>query len=123
KLTRCPRSNASIPSPTDKCVLPLWKAFHNGKTHLAVALAMEALMQSYNVYFITAHGMIQTLQQAHQNNTIQKKMKTFTKPHLLIIDEIGYRKMDEAAAHFFFLIISERYQICTSLKSCESKRT
>ena len=92
-----------------------------GKTHLAVALAMEALKQSYIVYFITAHDMIQTLQQAHQNNTIQKKMKTFTKPHLLIIDEIGYRKMDEAAAHFFFQIISERYEkgsvILTSNKS------
>lgn len=92
-----------------------------GKTHLAVALALEAIKQRYTVYFITAHDMIQTLQQAHQNHTIKQKMKIFTKPNLLIIDEIGYRKMDDTAAHFFFQIISERYEtgsiILTSNKS------
>jgi DNA replication protein len=92
-----------------------------GKTHLAVALAMEALKQRYIVYFTTAHDMIQTLQQAHQTHTVKQKMKAYTKPHLLIIDEIGYRKMDETAAHFFFQIISERYEtgsvILTSNKS------
>ncbi|WP_062411126.1 IS21-like element helper ATPase IstB [Paenibacillus naphthalenovorans] len=92
-----------------------------GKTHLAVALAMEALKQRYIVYFTTAHDMIQTLQEAHQTHTVKQKIKTYTKPHLLIIDEIGYRKMDETAAHFFFQIISERYErgsiILTSNKS------
>jgi DNA replication protein DnaC len=92
-----------------------------GKTHLAVALAIEALKQRYIVYFTTAHDMIQILQQAYQNHIIKQKVKMFTKPHLLVIDEIGYRKMDEAAAHFFFQIISERYEtgsvILTSNKS------
>ncbi|REK62032.1 MAG: AAA family ATPase, partial [Cohnella sp.] len=83
--------------------------------------ALEAIKQRYTVYFITAHDMIQTLQQAHQNHTIKQKMKIFTKPNLLIIDEIGYRKMEDTAAHFFFPIISERYEtgsiILTSNKS------
>jgi hypothetical protein len=35
-------------------------------------------------------------------NTIKQKMKMFIKPDLLITDEIGYRKMDQTAAHFFF---------------------
>ncbi|MFC4766974.1 IS21-like element helper ATPase IstB [Effusibacillus consociatus] len=92
-----------------------------GKTHLAVALALEAIKQRYTVYFTTAHDLVQTLQQADQNHTIKQKMRVFTKPHLLIIDEIGYRKMEESAAHFFFQIISERYEkgsiILTSNKS------
>jgi DNA replication protein DnaC len=92
-----------------------------GKTHLVVALALEAIKQRYTVYFITAHDMIQTLQQAHQNHTMKQKMKIFTKPNLLVIDEIGYRKMDDTSAHFFFQIISERYEtgsiILTSNKS------
>ncbi|WP_407635564.1 ATP-binding protein, partial [Effusibacillus pohliae] len=33
--------------------MPLWKAFHNGKTHLAVALGMEAIRQRMSVYFVT----------------------------------------------------------------------
>lgn len=92
-----------------------------GKTHLSVAIGLEAIRQRYTVYFTTAHDMIQTLEEAHQRNQIQKKLKVYTKPDLLIIDEIGYRRMDEAAAHFFFQIISERYEkgaiILTSNKS------
>lgn len=81
-----------------------------GKTHLAVSLALTAIQQRRHVYFITAHHLVQMLQEADQHNNIPQKMKCFTKPDLLIIDEIGYRRMDEAAAHFFFQIISERYE-------------
>ena len=92
-----------------------------GKSHLAVAIALEAIAKRYSVYFTTAHDLMQTLQLAHQTNTIKQKLKYFTKPHLLVIDEIGYRKMEDAAAHYFFQIISERYEngsiILTSNKS------
>lgn len=92
-----------------------------GKTHLGVAVGLEAIKRRYTVYFTTAHDMIQTLEEAHRRNQVQKKLKVYTKPDLLIIDEIGYRRMDETAAHFFFQIISERYEkgavILTSNKS------
>jgi DNA replication protein DnaC len=92
-----------------------------GKTHLAVAFALEAIANRKSVYFITAHELVQMLQEAHHAGNIQQKMRTFIKPDLLIIDEIGYRKMDETAAHFFFQIVSERYEkgsiILTSNKS------
>ncbi|WP_166246133.1 IS21-like element helper ATPase IstB [Paenibacillus turpanensis] len=92
-----------------------------GKTHLAVALALEAITKRYTVYFITAHDLVQALQQAYKTNTLQQKIRNLLKSDLLIIDEIGYRKMEEEAAHFFFQIISERYEkgsiILTSNKS------
>ena len=92
-----------------------------GKTHLSVALALQAIKKRYTVYFTTAHDLVQTLQEAHQNNTIKRKMRKYINPHILIIDEIGYRKMEDAAAHFFFQIVSERYEkgaiILTSNKS------
>lgn len=92
-----------------------------GKTHLAVALALEAIRKHHTVYFVTAHDLVQTLQQAYHSNNVQKKMKAFIKPDLLVIDEIGYRKMDDTAAHFFFQIVSERYErgsiVLTSNKS------
>jgi DNA replication protein DnaC len=92
-----------------------------GKTHLAVALAMEAITQRKTVYFTSAHDLVQNLQDAHHSRSTQQKMRVYTKPDLLIIDEIGYRKMDETAAHFFFQIVSERYEkgsiILTSNKS------
>jgi DNA replication protein DnaC len=81
-----------------------------GKTHLAVALALGAIQHRYTVYFVTAHDLVQMLQQAYQNQTIKQKMRVLTRPHLLIIDEVGYRKMEEPAMHFFFQIVSERYE-------------
>jgi len=81
-----------------------------GKTHLAIALALEAIEKRYTVYFTTAHDLVETLQQAHENNSVKQKMRKYIKPHILIIDEIGYRKMEDAAAHFFFQIVSERYE-------------
>jgi DNA replication protein DnaC len=92
-----------------------------GKTHLSVSLAIKALEQRYSVYFVTAHDMVQTLKAADQQGKINKKISMFVKPDLLIIDEIGYRKMEDAAAHFFFQIVAERYEkgsiILTSNKS------
>lgn len=92
-----------------------------GKTHLAVALAMEAITQRKTVYFTSSHDLVQTLQDEHRTGTIHQKMRAYTKPDLLLIDEIGYRKMDEIAAHFFFQIVSERYEkgsiVLTSNKS------
>lgn len=92
-----------------------------GKTHLAVAIGHVAIENRHTVYFTTAHDLVQTLEEAHRRNQIQKKMQVYVKPDLLIIDEIGYRRMDETAAHFFFQIVSERYEkgsiILTSNKS------
>lgn len=50
-----------------------------GKTHLAVAFAMEAIAQRKTVYFTSAHDLVQTLQDAHQSRSIQQKMRTYTK--------------------------------------------
>ncbi|WP_243652941.1 ATP-binding protein [Tumebacillus sp. BK434] len=69
----------------------------------------------------SAHDLVQTLQDAHRSGSIQQKMRAYTNPNMLLIDEIGYRKMDETAAHFFFQIVSERYEkgsiVLTSHKS------
>lgn len=82
-----------------------------GKIHFASILAMENIAKRYSVYFITAHDLVQSIQEESQwTNTIHCKLSFFTKPALLIIDEIGYRKMDETFAQFFFQIIAERHE-------------
>lgn len=92
-----------------------------GKTHLAVALGMEAIRQRHSVYFVTAHDLVEALVDAHTKGTIRRKLRMYTKPTLLIIDEIGYHKMHETGAHLFFQLIAERYKkgsiILTSNKS------
>ncbi|WP_317952675.1 ATP-binding protein [Paenibacillus chitinolyticus] len=90
-----------------------------GKSHLAVALAYEALRRRYTVYFVTAHDLVQSLQLAYQNHTIKQQMRTFTKPDLLILVSI-YNTISEQSAVRFSRSIWWMRCICLILKCGKS---
>lgn len=81
-----------------------------GKTHLSVALGLKAIERGYRVLFTTAANMIATLTKALTEGKLDDKLKTYTVPRLLIIDEIGYLPIDQAGANLFFQLISRRYE-------------
>ena len=81
-----------------------------GKTHLAVGLGRKAIEQGYRVLFTTAAAMLTTLTKALSDGRVDDKLKVFTIPRLLIIDEIGYLPIDRQAATLFFQLISRRYE-------------
>jgi DNA replication protein DnaC len=81
-----------------------------GKTHLSVALALEALGRGKTVLFTTVWDMINTLQQSRADYSYQRKIQLFIKPDLLIMDELGYRSMAESTVEDFFEIVSKRYE-------------
>ena len=81
-----------------------------GKTHLSVALALEALGRGKTVLFTTIWDMINILQQSRADYSYQRKIQGYLKPDLLILDELGYRSMAEATVEDFFEIVSKRYE-------------
>lgn len=81
-----------------------------GKTHLSVALGLKAIEHGYRVLFASAAHLIATLTKALAENRLEEKLKLFTTPRLLIIDEIGYLPIDRAGANLFFQLISRRYE-------------
>lgn len=81
-----------------------------GKTHLSVALGLAAIEHGYRVLFTTAAAMIAALTRALNEGRLEDKLKTYTVPRLLIIDEIGYLPIDQAGANLFFQLISRRYE-------------
>jgi len=81
-----------------------------GKTHLAVGLGLKAIASGYRVLFTTAAAMIGTLTKAHNEGRLEDKIKFFSVPRLLIIDEIGYLPIDRVGANLFFQLISRRYE-------------
>ena len=81
-----------------------------GKSHLAIGLGLPAIEQGYRVLFTTAATMIATLTRALAENRLENKLKLYTIPRLLIIDEIGYLPMDRTGANVFFQLISRRYE-------------
>lgn len=81
-----------------------------GKTHLAVAIGLEAVSKGLKTYFITLSDMVSQLRKAEQNEKLERKIRSFVKPSVLIIDEIGYLNLDPQSAHYLFQVISRRYE-------------
>ena len=81
-----------------------------GKTHLAVGLGLKAIEQGYRVLFTTAAAMLTALTRALTEGRLEEKLKVYTVPRLLIIDEIGYLPIDRTGANLVFQLISRRYE-------------
>lgn len=92
-----------------------------GKTHLAVAFALEAITQGATALFLTADDVAAECQKAEAKGTLSRLIGKWSRPDLLIIDEVGYFPFDELAANVFFQVVSRRYEkgaiILTSNKS------
>jgi DNA replication protein DnaC len=81
-----------------------------GKTHLATALGYTACLQGYSVLFTSAIDVINTLSASKTSGRLKQEIKKYTKPSLLILDELGYLPIDKAGADLLFQVISLRYE-------------
>lgn len=81
-----------------------------GKTNLAVSIGIEAAKKRYCVYFITFQDLISQLKKAASENRLEARIKWFCRYKLLIIDELGYQRMDVNSANLFFNLIAKRYE-------------
>lgn len=81
-----------------------------GKTHLAVGLAIQALRSGLSVYYVSLPKLIEDLKKANAQNRLDKRWRVYTRPHILIIDEVGYMHLDRESAQLFFQLICERYE-------------
>jgi DNA replication protein DnaC len=80
-----------------------------GKTHLAIALGVACAEMGHRVYFTSAVELARKLALALQENRLHREMKNFTRPKLLILDEVGYLALDQTQASLLFQVISQRY--------------
>jgi DNA replication protein DnaC len=81
-----------------------------GKTHLGVALAVAACSAGYSVYFTSLDEAVRQLRAAEQAGRFAKKLQTYLRPAVLVLDEVGYLPLDRAAANMVFQLISRRYE-------------
>ena len=61
-----------------------------GKTHLSVALAEAAIQAGFGAYFMTAHDIVHDLGRAYREGRLDRRMRVYLAPKVLIIDEMGY---------------------------------
>ena len=81
-----------------------------GKSHLALALGVEAIKAGKSVYFITLGELVSALAKAEREGQLRERIKFFARNALLIVDEIGYLPLQSGGANLFFQLINARYE-------------
>ena len=81
-----------------------------GKTHLALALAMRSIENGYGAYFVRAYDPMEDLRKARAEHRLDRRMRVYLAPKVLIVDEFGIWPYDRDAATAFFSLVSARYE-------------
>jgi len=81
-----------------------------GKSHLAAALGLALVDNGYRVLFTRTTDLVQRLQIARRELTLEATIDKLDKYHLLILDDIAYVTKDQAETSVLFELISARYE-------------
>lgn len=82
-----------------------------GKTHLANAIALQALNQGHKVLFSHANSLMDKILSARADGSHIRLINQVINTDLLVIDELGFRKIPQQALDDFFEIIRSRYEV------------
>jgi DNA replication protein DnaC len=80
-----------------------------GKTFLAHILGWRACQANVRVLFTTAMDMLNQLLASQVDHSLVRKLKTYTEPAFLLIDELGYLALDQETSNLFYQVISTRH--------------
>lgn len=81
-----------------------------GKTHLALSLACKALEAGYSVLFTTLAQLVEDLATVPHPALVSKRLRRYSTPRVLVLDEIGYTKLPPEQATHLFELVRDRYE-------------
>src|SRR5712675_3570528 len=81
-----------------------------GKSHLATALAVEAVRAGKLVYFIPLADLVAQLAKAEREGTLRERIRFLSRASLLVVDEIGYLPVTPGGGNLFFQLVNARYE-------------
>jgi DNA replication protein DnaC len=81
-----------------------------GKSHLAQALGHEACRRGYDVLFVNAYKMLQHLHGGRADDSLERRVKFYLRPELLILDDFGLKPLQAPAPSDLYDVINERYE-------------
>jgi DNA replication protein DnaC len=82
-----------------------------GKTHLLTALGYTAVERGYSVCHTRVVDMINHLTAAQLDGSLGKTLRTYVRPSLLLLDELGYLPIDKQGADLLFQVVAARYEV------------
>jgi len=81
-----------------------------GKTHMAIALGIEACRNNFRTRFVTCYGLINELIEARQERTLQRLLQKYARYDLLVLDELGYVPFSKEGSELLFQVLAERHE-------------
>lgn len=83
-----------------------------GKSHIAKAILLIGCMKTYSCRYTTAADMLRELLASLADDTLEKKLKRYLSPDILLIDEVGFDRLEQQDAYnanLFHKVIDGRY--------------
>lgn len=80
-----------------------------GKTHLAIAIAYRALQNGFDARFTTAAELIDDLSAASREGRMREALADYVRPHVLVVDEVGYLTYGDDAANVLYHVVNDRH--------------
>lgn len=81
-----------------------------GKTHLSLALGVEAVKGGRSVYFSSLADIVAPLAKAERDGALRERIRYYCRFGLLIVDEIGYLPVTPGGGNLFFQLVNARYE-------------
>jgi DNA replication protein DnaC len=81
-----------------------------GKSHLSIALGVEAVKAGRSVHFLTLADLVGALAKAEREGMLREKIRFYCRFALLIVDEIGYLPVVPGGGNLVFQLVNARYE-------------
>jgi DNA replication protein DnaC len=81
-----------------------------GKTHLAIALGVEACRRGYSVQFFRAVDLVSILQEKFAEGMLSRYRQKLRKNEILILDEVGYVPFTQTGSELLFNVSADCYE-------------
>lgn len=86
-----------------------------GKTHISIAIGNNAVEQGYTVLFTSLSEMLEDLYMSRADNSYRQKLMKYTRPDLLVVDELGLKKLNQTSVDDFYDVVSKRYEASSTI--------
>ncbi len=86
-----------------------------GKTHLAKAISHRACRRHLRVEFYSSRDLFSMLNKADLANKLDRTLNLIIKSDLLVIDDFGFKKLDQKSAEYLYAIIESRYRLKSTI--------
>ena len=81
-----------------------------GKTMIVSNIASQVVLRGGTALFTTAAAMLNDLAELDSDSALRRRIKYYTQPALLVVDEVGYLSYSNRHADLLFEVVSQRYE-------------